>query len=764
MAGSGQILVITRASEVVQAIEEQPHDFGVSVMTPDHLEAREVAGKYPVVIFDRQDAEVVSRLGSRLRELDEGLEFLVVVDAAHERDGIAGLHVGAHDYLVWKPSQAGVLCDVIGRLLLASGRGGENLAPSEGAFGPYELYRRLAVGGMAEVYLARTGEDEAPLVIKRMRPELATNPEFQTMFLDEARISSQLDHPNIVRVRNFGEIDGHFFIALDYIPGCNLAHLGRLLRWRIPLVAATTIVREICAALAYAHDATAPDGSPLEIVHRDVGPPNVLVSLDGRVMLADFGIAKATERQTETVVGVLKGRADYMSPEQIAGYPLDRRSDLFATGVMLYQLVAGCHPFRGMDNDETLNNIRVVDPQPPSFHNVEVNEDLDRIVMEALAKKPEHRYPDAEAFQEDLDEWIETAGGSDANVVRALLEEALGLDEGGAFEAAEAVSDLDELSGASGITGIPGIIPSQEWLHGTSGPSHSPSEITRLGPDNEAEATPIAAAVDPEPQSTPQAVARPVEPTGAVPDRPPSAIPTTPSAGSAGIVPGEVPMGTPSRRSHSIDRPVVEDDRPSRSSTARPPVFPQPENPSRSTGFPLWGWAAVAVGSVVAFVVILGVFLHGPEPITLDTPPPTAANTPTRIARHTSPPTPEPTPTIEQTLPATPEPTLQTTPRSTTRPTRKRTPTVRRTPRRTATPAPTPRALRKGKLSIWVDSWATVSIDGKPLKVNAPVVGIPVVEGSHRVTLENSALGVRKELDVVIRPGKETRVNVRLRK
>lgn len=743
------VLVVTRRPDVVQGLRNLGVPFACDVTSPDHLDPSDIARKYPVVVFDRVEPETVSRVGAQLRELDDRLEFVAVVGTDRERDGVDSLHAGAHDFVVWKSdSDASPLATIVAHLLNKAGAIPSQAPPAEGTFGNYELYRRLAVGGMAEVYLARrrNPRDDTPVVIKRMRPELASNPEFQSMFLDEARISSQLDHPNIVSVLDYGEAEGHFFITLQYVPGCNLAHLGRLLNWKLPPPVAAYIVAEICDALRYAHDAVDNEGKPLNIVHRDVGPPNVLISLDGRIMLADFGIAKAQQRKTETVVGVIKGRAEYMSPEQVAGYPLDRRSDLFSTGVVLYQLLAGFHPFRGASHEDTFLHIRTVNPKPPSTM-ADVDPELDRIVMEALAKDPDDRYPDAEALGEDLRDWLrERPQPVGADAVRALLEEAFG-GAGATGSWDEAEGSIDEDSYAGTITGIPGIIPSQEWLAATPVPSSTFGEITNLGPEELGERTPVSAFARP-------AAAESIH-VGPVPAHSPDPTPSQ-STGPRAEAPTD---DRPSRESGNrivLSSPTPREPmRKPELSSARP-VFPGSANPPARSG--LLGWAVGALLAVVALVVI-GVLAF----------PPRSQRGPGDVARvsPSAQTTPQPTPTRVRT-PATSQPTpvktaipvKTATPAATPQPTPRRVATPRRT--RKPTPRPTPRGV--GTLSIWVDTWATVSIDGKPQQATAPVIGLKVSAGRHRITLENTSLGVKRDIDVVIRRGQETKLNVKLSK
>ena len=214
-------------------------------------------------------------------------------------------------------------------------------------FGNYLLLERIAVGGMAEVFVAKAfGVEgfERLLAIKKIVPTMGEDAEFIHMFVDEARIAVQLSHANIVQVLELGKHDENLYIAMEYISGRDLRQLIERFRKReqsVPVPQACLIVAEVCEALDYAHRKRDAQGRPLGIVHRDVSPQNVLVSFEGEVKLIDFGIAKAESRLQKTQSGILKGKFSYMSPEQVKGQPIDGRSDVFACGILLWELVCG---------------------------------------------------------------------------------------------------------------------------------------------------------------------------------------------------------------------------------------------------------------------------------------------------------------------------------------------------------------------------------------------------------------------------------------
>ncbi|MFH0899162.1 MAG: serine/threonine-protein kinase [Pseudomonadota bacterium] len=277
--------------------------------------------------------------------------------------------------------------------------------------GKYQLLKKIATGGMAEIFVARaTGLPgfEKIVVVKRILAQHASKPDFIRMFLDEARIAATLHHPNIVQMYDIGAVEGAYFISMEYLHGEDVRTLMRALRQKnegLPPEHALNIVIGIAAGLHYAHEKRGFDGKLLGIVHRDVNPQNVFVTYDGGVRLVDFGIAKATNRSDDTKMGMLKGKIPYMSPEQARSEDLDRRSDVYAAGIMLYELTTGRRLYKGTSEFEILKRI-VEDPvAPPSVVRPGYPSDLEKIVMKALAKDRGERYPTAQALQADLEEF-----------------------------------------------------------------------------------------------------------------------------------------------------------------------------------------------------------------------------------------------------------------------------------------------------------------------------------------------------------------------
>jgi serine/threonine protein kinase len=276
--------------------------------------------------------------------------------------------------------------------------------------GKYEILRRLATGGMAEIYLARirgTAGFEKLVVLKRILPNVAEDPTFVSMFLDEARLAATLQHPNIADVYDVGEDRGTYFFTMEFVHGQDSRSIRAAARKRgdpVPLSIALAIVHGVATALDYAHSKTASDGTPLNLVHRDVSASNLMVSYDGAVKLLDFGIARAASSTHKTQIGTLKGKIPYMSPEQCKGLPLDRRSDLFSLGVVFYELTVGRRPFRGETDFEVMDKIVYRGTQSPREIQASFPADLDAMIMRLLQRAPSQRYANAEELLHDLDE------------------------------------------------------------------------------------------------------------------------------------------------------------------------------------------------------------------------------------------------------------------------------------------------------------------------------------------------------------------------
>jgi serine/threonine protein kinase len=286
-------------------------------------------------------------------------------------------------------------------------------------FGNYDLILLLGHGGMADVFLASYSGQVAEgfnklTVLKRLRENFAEDPDFIEMLVDEARLAARLNHPNVVQTNEIGLVGKQYFISMEYLDGQPLHRI--ILRAKaaagtggppVPENIALTLLCDVLAGLHHAHELTDYDGSPLNIVHRDVSPQNVFVTYAGQVKLVDFGIAKAAGRSAETREGVVKGKIAYMAPEQPIGALIDRRADLFAVGIVLWELLTGTRMWKGLDDVTMFHRLIAKDIQrSPKALNPNVPDEVDRICQRALAPNPDERYPTAAEFQTDLERYL----------------------------------------------------------------------------------------------------------------------------------------------------------------------------------------------------------------------------------------------------------------------------------------------------------------------------------------------------------------------
>ena len=298
-------------------------------------------------------------------------------------------------------------------------------------FGHYELLDHLAVGGMADLFLARVaGETRAGerVVVKRLFPHLAKQPGYSEMFLDEARLTARMAHPKIARTYDFGDHGGQLFMAMELVDGIDALAMLRecaQLKRRISSELSVFIAHEILDALDFAHNQVDDNGRPLGVVHRDISPSNVLISLQGEVKLVDFGIAWATRRSHHTQTGMLKGKYGYLSPEQIVFEEVDARSDLFSVGVLLAELLTGRRLFSAQRELDVLLMVRDVDLDRLDRHSDRIEPALDAILRKALRKQPDERFATAAAFRDALAAWLDEHARGDAQARLTKLVKAL---------------------------------------------------------------------------------------------------------------------------------------------------------------------------------------------------------------------------------------------------------------------------------------------------------------------------------------------------
>jgi len=298
----------------------------------------------------------------------------------------------------------------------------------------YRVIEKLESGGMAEVFRAESTGLEGfrkQVAIKRVLPELGRNSKFISMFLDEARLSAQLSHSNCVQVFDIGVRDEAYFIVMEFVDGANLKSIATSMRSSgrtFPIPAATYIAHEICKGLSYAHELTDRSGASLGLVHRDVSPPNVLVTKHGEVKIVDFGLAKASSQLEDSEPGVIKGKFAYLSPEAAHGEEVDCRADIFAVGIILWELLASRRLFTGDTDVQILHKVQAAKVPAISQINRSVPPELERIIHRALARDRHARYASARELGQDLSRFMfqfaQPVSGYDlATIVQAAMRE-----------------------------------------------------------------------------------------------------------------------------------------------------------------------------------------------------------------------------------------------------------------------------------------------------------------------------------------------------
>lgn len=293
--------------------------------------------------------------------------------------------------------------------------------------GGYVVQQKLASGGMATVYLVKrkdAGPNAPILALKAipmevLDPEVLGNDRFVRMFVDEALMASRIYHPNVVRVMELNQDAGHYFIVMEYVQGCSLAELMATLQkngeWLTP-EAAVWITIQTAMGLHAAHEVLSDEGTKMNIVHRDVSPQNILLSEDGKVKLADFGVAKALGRAEKTKTGVVKGKYRYMSPEQLFNKDVDHQSDLYALAVVLWEMLAGRRLWHGLSDLEVMHQLRAPKIAPPSTHHPGVDAQLERVLMEALSTDKTLRSSNLDVFRKKLAEVFPRAASGAAEI------------------------------------------------------------------------------------------------------------------------------------------------------------------------------------------------------------------------------------------------------------------------------------------------------------------------------------------------------------
>jgi TonB family protein len=377
--------------------------------------------------------------------------------------------------------------------------GGETPAPRGAEFGQYVIEEHIATGGMADVYKARMMGMEGfqkTVAIKRILSNLTDSDEFVRMFIDEAKLAAQLNHDNIIQIFDLGKIDRSHYIAMEYIEGRDLRSIlqdCRDRKLRMPIELALHIAILLASALDYAHKKQDFENRDLGLVHRDVSPQNVLISYDGNVKLCDFGIAKAASKASQTRAGALKGKLQYMSPEQAWGKDIDHRSDIFSLGLVLYEMLVSEKVFEGNSELSVLEQVRDPIIEAPSVKNPDIDPEIDRIVFQALTADREQRYQSALELQRDLERVMRAKNWSPDRKVLADFLRHLGHDRPPAVSqpAAPAVATAPPQRQDRAQPTVPparaprAIAPSEGEVAATQRPAVPPDMIM---PDSELEA------------------------------------------------------------------------------------------------------------------------------------------------------------------------------------------------------------------------------------------------------------------------------------
>ena len=432
-------------------------------------------------------------------------------------------------------------------------------------FGRYLLSERIAIGGMAEIFYAKVfgamGFEKA-LVIKRILPQFAEDTEFLRMFITEAKLVCHLEHPNIVQVHELGEIDGQYYISMEYVNGIDGRQLWRTLakrKQRLPGVLALFIVAEFLKGLDYAHRAVGPNGQILGVVHRDVSPSNILLSFRGDVKIGDFGIA-LVQQESKTQAGVLKGKFGYMSPEQVAGLKVDHRSDIFAAGILLAELLLGRRLFLGASDFETLDKVMNVRLDVLEEHENALPAEAVRVVRQALQRDVNDRYQSAREFYEDINEFLYQQGHRISNETLAAFTAEhvtpyLALGKTDASGASSSVSPSSSWPGAGSFPGGRSPVVKSNIIPVDLGLTPDPEQDVVVGRDNVVQEAGLGM---PAIQTDPDGVAIGFDPSAhpadvpSAPMPPPAAVPSAALGGlptydehEAAPPPTRIPMDDP---------------------------------------------------------------------------------------------------------------------------------------------------------------------------------------------------------------------------
>lgn len=454
-------------------------------------------------------------------------------------------------------------------------------------FGPYELIERINVGGMAEVFRARHRSSGHIVAIKRILPSVAEDDDFISMFRDEAAVASRLDHPNIAKILDVGQHDGSYFIALEYVVGRDMRTIFDSCARRqgpMPIELALYVILNLCQGLDYAHQCKDANGKSLGLVHRDVSPQNILVSMGGEVKLIDFGIAKSSGKLARTQAGSIKGKFGYMSPEQVRGLPVDRRSDIFSMGICLWEFLTLQRLFHGDNEIIVMERIRNAFVPRPRDLVPSIPEPVERILMRALAKDPDERFASASEFHAELSAFARAAGLiAPREQAAAFMKRVFGDTTQGTSSSREEAHVMSENKGGSDLDVFEGLARKPQ-ARPVNPPPSVPVPLTtpsRGGPPAPKARTLLGMAPPVPPPRAPM-------PSGA---RIPPPLPSSPNLGTAPGLPPPLPsspgLPPPHPSSPAIPQPSspalpVPSTPPAASASRAPGVLPPVVPPPRS--------------------------------------------------------------------------------------------------------------------------------------------------------------------------------------
>ena len=497
-----------------------------------------------------------------------------------------------------------------------------NAIPQEGtSSNRYTILGRLAGGGMADIFLARSANEagvERYVVLKRVLAERSRDPHFATMFLDEARLAAQLQHPNVAQVHDIGKLGGSYFYTMEYVHGEDVRHvLQRLsaLRRKLPVNLALHIAVGALAGLQHAHTRTGSDGKPLGVIHRDVSPSNVMVSFEGGIKLLDFGVAKAAQRSAESRAGTIKGKIMYLSPEQCQGGTIDRRSDIYSLGIVLHEMLTGRRLYKRETEFQTMMAIVSEVVAPPSSLRPEVSADIDAIVATALSKDRDQRY----ATATDMIEAIEAIAAREGHVLSVtaagkFLRELFGERPEPWLELAARDEDAKQVT----VTGE--SVDSLDSLSGVAiAAAFSPSGAAVAEQALEAQLD-QAPAIGRPPEPEPSGLSPTIPPPIAEPERAPLALPLPPPAIATPLqIPTIAPpkpkvvttvgIAPPATASSSGGYPNAP---PEYRSTGGVPALVEPTPMWRRRGFVIAASALTVVLAIVVITHVMGGSAHAP--------------------------------------------------------------------------------------------------------------------------------------------------------